>query len=101
MRQIMNRHLSRVRDNGEAVSLTGTITFSECAYALTGQVSDIAVSMGAPHPLIATTTPRGGIVEVAKRRTGRQPKGRPNVGGQNSNDVRLRSSRVRPYDRSS
>jgi len=56
IRQVLNRHLSRVRDNGEAVSLTGTVTFSEGAYQLSGQVSDTAVSGGVPQPLLATGT---------------------------------------------
>jgi len=54
VRQVMNRNLSRVRDNGEAVSLTGTINFSAGAYILSAQVSDTAVSEGVPQQLTAT-----------------------------------------------
>jgi uncharacterized protein (TIGR03437 family) len=54
IRQVLNRNLSRVRDNGEAVSLTGTIDFSAGAYILSAQVSDTAVSGGVPQQLTAT-----------------------------------------------
>jgi uncharacterized protein (TIGR03437 family) len=54
IRQVLNGHLSRLRQIGEAVSLAGTVTFSGGAYTLNGQVSDTTVSVGAPQPLTAS-----------------------------------------------
>jgi uncharacterized protein (TIGR03437 family) len=55
IRYVGNANLTSLRQIGEAVSLTGTISFDgNGSYTFNGQVSDTTVSSGAPQPLSVT-----------------------------------------------
>jgi uncharacterized protein (TIGR03437 family) len=55
IRHVINANLTSLGQIGEAVSLTGTISFDgNGSYTFNGQVSDTTVSSGAPQPLSVT-----------------------------------------------